>query len=62
MAMDDSTRAIIGLYNINSHKELRYAIEADPARPAMSNFVFSPRGTLYSLEVFERGINFYSWK
>ncbi|MDR2733363.1 MAG: hypothetical protein LBC99_01820 [Spirochaetota bacterium] len=58
----DSTRAIIGLYNMETFKDMRYAIEADPTRPTMSNFVFSSRGTFYSLEVFERGINFYSWK
>jgi len=58
----DTTRAIIGVYHADTEKEMRYAIEADPRRPTMGNFVFSRRGVLYSLEIFERGINFYSWK
>jgi len=58
----DTTRAIISVYHTDTKKELRYAVEADPARPAMGNFVFSRRGSLYSFEVFDRGINFYSWK
>jgi hypothetical protein len=58
----DSTRAIISVYDIDTQKENRYAIEADPARPSMSGFSFSRRGVLYSLEVFDRGINFYTWK
>jgi hypothetical protein len=58
----DTTRAIIGVYYADTGNDMRYAIEANPRRPAMGNFVFSRRGVLYSLEFFERGINFYSWK
>lgn len=57
-----STRAIISIYRMDTDKEARYAIEADPSRPALGNFVFSREGALYGYEAFERGVNFYSWK
>ena len=57
-----STRAIISIYRMDTAKEARYAIEADPSRPTLGNFVFSREGALYGYDVFDRGVNFYSWK
>jgi len=57
-----ATRAIISVYRMDSSRETRYAIEADPARPSLGNFVFSLEGSLYGYEAFDRGVNIYSWR
>jgi hypothetical protein len=57
-----ATRAIISIYRLDTSKQTRYAIESDPARPSMGNFVFSREGAIYSFEALSSGIRFYSWK